>query len=232
MTNSIKTILKSVLPDRALPLPVLTGPFRGATVHLHPRHALRKVLGIYEHELNGWLASVLPRVTTVIDIGANDGYFTLGCAAAFRRLKKRGEILAYEPEPEAFERLRLGSQYNQYDQVQISLHKSFVGASVSPEQTTLNEIARQRSGSELPTNTLIKMDVEGAEIEVISEASAWLNSNNYFLIEVHEEPFLASLTTTFAAHCLKLTQINQKPLPVIGYEARSRLNWWLVSELT
>lgn len=228
----MKAILKSVLPDRALPLPILTGPFRGATVHLHPRHALRKVLGIYEHELSGWLASVLPKVSTVIDIGANEGYFTLGCTAAFRRLKKRGEVLAYEPEPEVFERLRLGAQKNQDSQVQITLHKCFVGANISPEETTLNEIARQRSDSGLAANTLIKMDVEGAEIEVISEASAWLNSTNYFLIEVHEEPFLASLTKTFAGYGLKLKQVNQQPLPIIGYEARSRLNWWLVSELS
>src|SRR6185295_8415574 len=112
-------------------------------------------------------------------------------------------------------------------QVQIHIHKCFVGARVSSEETTLNEIARQRSVE----NTLIKMDVEGAEIDVISEASAWLNPTNYFLIEVHEEPFLKSLTETFAARGLKLKQINQHPLPIIGYEVRSRLNWWLVSDL-
>jgi hypothetical protein len=232
MTKSMKVILKSVFPDRVFPLPILTGPFRGATVHLHPRHALRKVLGIYEHELNGWVASVLPKVDTVIDIGANEGYFTLGSAAAFRRLEKRGEILAYEPEPEAFERLRLGTQRQQDSQVQVSIYKCFVGASVSSEMTTLNEIARQRGGSRLAANTLIKMDVEGAEIEVISGGSAWLNSTNYFLIEVHEEPFLATLTKTFATHGLRLKQVNQQPVPILGYEARSRLNWWLVSELT
>src|SRR6185503_4007864 len=113
MTKSMKALIKSVLPNREMPLPILTGPFRGATVQLHPRHALRKVLGLYEHELNGWLAAVLPKVGAVIDIGANEGYFTLGCAAAFRRLKKQGEVLAYEPETVGFERLRLGLQRQQ-----------------------------------------------------------------------------------------------------------------------
>src|ERR1044072_1729297 len=163
MTQSMKAALKSVLPNREMPLPILTGPFRGATVQLHPRHALRKVLGLYEHELNGWLAAVLPKVGAVIDIGANEGYFTLGCAAAFRRLKKQAEILAYEPESEAFERLRLGAQRHQNDQVRISLYKILIGAHVTSEMTTLNEIAKQRDA----VNTMIKMDVEGAEIDVI-----------------------------------------------------------------
>ena len=232
MTKPMKTILKSVLPNREMLLPILTGPFRGAIIRLHPRHSFRKVLGIYEHELNGWLTAVLPNVNTVIDIGANDGYFTFGCAAAFQRLKKQGKVLAYEPEPQMFESLRLSVQKHQDSQVQIFIHKCFVGANISSEETTLNEIARQGGAGKLPENTLIKMDVEGAEIDVISQASAWLNSTNYFLIEVHEEPFLKILTETFDAHGLKLKQINQHPLPIIGYETRSRLNWWLVSDLS
>jgi len=228
----MKTILKSLLPDRVMPLPILAGPFRRATVYLHPRHALRKVLGIYEHELNGWLEVVLPRVNTVIDIGANEGYFTFGTAAAFNRLKKRGEVLAYEPEPGAFEKLRLGAEKRRDGQVKISINKCSVGVSVSSEMTTMNEIARQRSDREFLENTLIKMDVEGAEIDVIAGASAWLNPTNYFLIEVHKEAFLTELIKTFANRGLKLKQINQQALPILGYEARSRANWWLVSDLS
>jgi hypothetical protein len=132
----------------------------------------------------------------------------------------------------AYERLCIGAQKYKNGQPRISIYKSFVGATVSSEMTTLNEIARQRSDGQPPENALIKMDVEGAEIDVISEASAWLNPTNFFVIEVHEEPFLSSLTNTFAKHGLKLKQVNQRPLPLLGYEARSRLNWWLVSELS
>lgn len=228
----MKAILKSALPDRVMPLPILTGPFRRATVYLHPRHALRKVLGIYEHELNGWLAAVLPKVNTVIDIGANEGYFTFGSAAAFHRLKKRGEVLAFEPDPEAIKKLRLGAEKQQDGQVKISIHECSVGVSVSSEMTTMNEIARQRGDPKFLENTLIKMDVEGAEIDVIAGASDWLVPTNYFLIEVHEEAFLRGITKTFADRGLKLKQINQQPLPILGYEVRSRANWWLVSELS
>ena len=58
---------------------------------------MRKMFEIYERELNSWLEQVLRRVTRVLDVGANDGYFTFGCAAAFGRLGKTGEIIAFEP---------------------------------------------------------------------------------------------------------------------------------------
>src|SRR5436309_1401204 len=88
----------AIFPDQARPTRILSGPFRGAVIVMNPRYSLRKLVGLYEYELNRWLKTVLPRVKRVLDVGANDGYFTFGCAAAFRRLGKTGEILAFEPQ--------------------------------------------------------------------------------------------------------------------------------------
>src|SRR2546422_1910601 len=76
---------KSVLPDEPRLVRVWFGPFRGARVVMNPRNSIRKIFGIYEHELNGWLETTLLHVNRVVDVGANDGYFTFGCAAAFMR---------------------------------------------------------------------------------------------------------------------------------------------------
>jgi hypothetical protein len=91
-------ILKRFLPDHPVLTHIWRGPFRGARIVINPWHSFRKTFGLYEHELNGWLSQALPRVARVLDVGANDGYFTLGCAAAFRRLGKAGEIIALEPQ--------------------------------------------------------------------------------------------------------------------------------------
>lgn len=220
-----------MLPNRPIPLPILGGPFRGAVINLNPQHSLRKVFGVYEHELNGWLKKVLLKVNTVLDVGANDGYFTFGCATALRRLNRPAEIIAFEPESEAFEQLRSNLQRQPKDSVRILLNKTFVGGEEGEGVTTLNAFRQQGERQADFSNALIKLDVEGAEVDVIAGASSWLNATNYFLIEVHDESFLKTLANTFGDHGLKLRQIDQRPLPILGYENRSRQNWWLVSDI-
>jgi len=228
----MKSLLKVLLPDRMLRMPILLGPFRGARVQLNPRQSVRMMLGLYEHELTGWLKAVMPQVNLVLDVGANAGYFSLGCAARWRRLGKAGEIIAFEPDLAAFENLQAGAQAWTSKQIRISLNQCFVGDQVGPNITTLDAIAEQRGGLRQQENALIKIDVEGAELDVIAGASLWLNPKNYFLIEVHQESFLETLVKLFAARGMKLKQVDQKPLPILGYETRSRENWWLVSDLS
>jgi len=199
---------------------------------MSPRNSLRKILGIYEHELNQWLEAVLPRINRVVDVGASDGYFTFGCAAAFRRLNKSGAIIAFEPAKHSFETLQLGLKDQPTDQVQISIHNSFVGSKPGSGMTTLDEFLCERCDKRRAENTLIKIDVEGAELEVIAGASLWLNPTNYFLVEVHwDASFLEKLNKTFAERGLKLRQIDQQALPILGYENRGRDQWWLVSDI-
>jgi hypothetical protein len=216
-------VLKSVLPDRPLPLRIWRGPLRGGRAVMNPRNSLRKVLGLYEHELNGWLESVLRLTNRVIDVGANDGYFTFGCAAAFRRLQKKGEIVAFEPELDHFVSLSQSLKSQRDDRVAFTLLNSLVGATDSAESKTLDSLPHDRD------NTLIKIDVEGAEEDVLAGASSWLRQSNYFLIEVHKPEFLVSIPRLFASHGLGLDQINQRPLKLIGRELRDEENWWLVS---
>jgi hypothetical protein len=228
----VRGLVKSLLPDRQVRLPVLRGPFRGASLYLNPRNSFRQVLGVYEHELNGWLEAVLPLVDTVIDVGANEGYFTFGCAAAFRRLNKTGEIVAFEPDDGAFETLKTCLE-NQPKSIAFSLQKTSVGAIVNERTTTLNEFLKTEGNKRRPERTLIKIDVEGAELDVIGGASRWLTPTNYFLIEVHWDPsFLDKLNATFEAQGLKLCQIDQRALPLLGYENRGREQWWLVSDVS
>ncbi len=75
--------LKYVLPSPATTLPIVGGPFRGGSFRGAPRDSIRKVIGVYEHELNPWLSERLARADGLFDVGANDGYFTFGCAAVF-----------------------------------------------------------------------------------------------------------------------------------------------------
>ena len=62
-------VLKWLLPNRPIPTRIWRGPFRGASIVMNPRHSMRKIFGLYEHELNAWLEQALRKVTRVLDIG-------------------------------------------------------------------------------------------------------------------------------------------------------------------
>jgi hypothetical protein len=218
--------LKHLVPDRPMRMRVWRGPFRGARIVLNPRSSLRKVLGLYEYENNSWLEQALHRVTRVLDVGANDGYFTFGCAAAFRRLGINGEIVAFEPEAHCVEGLRESVQAQGKLDVRFEIVQTLVGRDVGKGITTLDALPRDNR-----RETLIKIDVEGAELEVIAGAKSWMNASNPFVIEVHKEEYLGQLQRIFAEQELKMVQVNQRPLPLLGREYRSEINWWLVSDL-
>ena len=206
-----------------MPLRIWRGPFRGASVVMNPRHSMRKVLGVYEHELNAWLERALPQVSRVIDVGANDGYFTFGCAAAFKRLRATGDIIAIEAQQQHVDQLRASAE--QYPNVALTLIHAYAGKELRDGVVTLDSLTtsdRER--------TLIKIDVEGAEEDVIAGAAQWLRPSNHFLIEVHAEAMLPRLTAAFAAKGLTLAQVDQQPLWWLGRETRELGNWWLVTD--
>jgi hypothetical protein len=226
----ITPLLKFLVPKREMMVPVLRGPFRGAKIRMVPHDNLRKMFGLYEHELNDWLEGVLPRVDTVLDVGGNNGYFTFGCAAAFRRMQKCAKIYTYEPQASHCALMRSTLVRKSDENVQISIEQCFVGKEKGDGVQTL-DTATAKASDLSAGPTLIKIDVEGAELDVIDGASKWLKRENYFLIEVHRADYLDLLQKRFAAAGLRLEQRNQRYLPILGREHREEANWWLVTPL-
>jgi hypothetical protein len=230
--------LKFFLPDHPVLTRIWRGPFRGARIAMNPRNSLRKILGLYEHELNDWIEQALRRVTRVLDVGANDGYFTFGCAAAFRRLGKAGEIIAFEPRAKQVALLReslaasaVAGGGDPGKAVRVEIVQTLIGRESNPEMITLDSVGAPLPDPTNKTNTLVKIDVDGPEVDVIQGGRSWLNSSNPFVIEVHEERFLDQLRAMFVEKNLRLLQVNQRPIPLLGREMRPKNNWWLVSDL-
>lgn len=220
------TRLKTLLPDRPTPMRIWRGPFRGAHVVMNPRTSMRKCFGLYEHELNSWLEQALDRVTRVLDVGANDGYFTFGCAAALRRRGVSASVVAFEPDSRHVAALRWALAQQPGLDISVEVVPSMVGKHVSAGTTTLDAwpgADRER--------TLIKIDVEGAELDVIEGARSWMTPSNLWVIEVHREALLVPLVQRFHVEGLRLDQIDQRPLPILGRESRDAANWWLVSDV-
>ena len=147
------------------------------------------------------------------DIGANIGYFSLVAATA---LKGRGQVVAFEPGQAAFARLTDNVALNAFGNLttyplavaaapgEARLYRAAdiadTGASLySPGESqaayevcrtvSLDEFRRQES---LPCPTLIKVDVEGAELAVLRGAPELISRDHPLLLLEMEEKNLAA----------------------------------------
>ena len=111
--------------------------------------------------------------------------------------------------------LRKAAALQPHGRVRLAIVQAMVGARVGDGMTTLDaQPAADR------TNTLIKIDVEGAEADVIAGAASWLLPGNLFVIEVHRADLLDRLRRTFQSAGLELDLVEQQPLPILGREER------------
>ena len=127
------------------------------------------------------------RADLVVDVGANDGYFTFGCAAAMRNSGRPVRVLSFEPLAEHVEQLRRARLRAGFSNDEIAIESTRVGAIANHDQVALNSYEAYRLTSKSP---LIKIDVEGAEIDVLTGASKWLRANTMIVIEVHRFEYL------------------------------------------
>jgi hypothetical protein len=228
MLKPLIRLAKKALPDRDVLLPVLAGPFRGARFYSNPQVALRKVFGVYEHELTGWLQRVLPQVDVVIDVGANDGYFTFGSAMAMRRAGRPVRVIAIEPSADHVRQLQEARSRNGFSEAEITIVAGFAGEKDDATGRSLDSVA---AGIGAREKVFVKVDVEGAEGGVIRGATRLMDPKNFFLIEVHTPELYRSMPPVFAARGIDVHYINQAPHALLGREHRVETNWWLVSRL-
>jgi hypothetical protein len=226
---SLLSLAKSIIPKASVSLPIIRGPLRGGRFYASPRVSMRKVMGLYESELNPWLANAMRRADLVLDVGANDGYFTFGCAAAMRRLGKPVRIVAFEPQAEHVFQLETARASAGLTDEEIRIVPELVGQHEGRGTVTLDSFAGILPNVTAP---LLKIDVEGAEVEVINGARLWLSRSTMLLIEVHVASYLEEIPRRLAASVGPLDRVDQKALPLLGRERRDEANWWLLSRLS
>jgi FkbM family methyltransferase len=158
---------------------------------------------IYEQETTVFLRNHIQKGQTVWDVGANIGYFSLEFA---RSVGPEGKVLSFEPHPEIFQVLQRNIRRNKYKN--IRLYNQACGASVGETKlffSTENEgnhkiIENSNSNNFALTQvvtlssflneyspSLIKMDIEGAELLALKGLGAdYLKNNSLdFVIEYH-----------------------------------------------
>ena len=154
----------------------------------------------YEPQTTQWIQEHIREGQTVVDIGANIGYFTLILA---RQVGPRGRVYAYEPNPEIFRILRENVNANGYTS-RVILNQKAVSSTLGSSKFFVTQghgrsslQARQWVTDiiDVETTTLdrdvivpvdfVKIDVEGAERLVLRgmEQTMRRNPGLIFLFE-------------------------------------------------
>ena len=182
----------------------LCGPMAGYRMLLDVQAGHRRyALGTYEPEITALIQSTLKGGETVMDVGANIGYFTLLMA---RQVGPKGRVIAFEPLPTVFELLRENLRLNNllwahaeckavtdHDgetrmQSESGNPLSFTACVAEEGDFVVATVSMDRyvEAASLTRLDLIKIDVEGAEDAVIRGMTKSLQRfRPVVLVEIH-----------------------------------------------
>jgi FkbM family methyltransferase len=167
-------------------LPILRGPLAGKRWLLASR--INFFLGTYEPEQTQAFQEIIQPGQVVYDIGAHYGYYTLLASVL---VGPGGKVFALEPSPANVARLQIHCRVNRCNNVTVSEialsdregkasfdnragsgtgHLSPEGT-VEVQTTTLDALSTR-----LPTPHVLKIDCEGAELQVLTGGEKTIRS--------------------------------------------------------
>jgi FkbM family methyltransferase len=208
----------------------------GKWVRFMRTHNDQYINGTYEPKLQSAIAEYLQPGMVFYDVGANAGFFSI---LASELVGQTGRVIAFEPHPKTVKQLNAQIAINNAKNIDIvrsavcnkigyaefSDDTTSVGASlgessartITVKTTTLDQEAERR-----PPPSLIKIDVEGAEIDVICGARRLIsNKKPVLLVELHSYDIAIKYGSIMADFGYSTFDLNGKPFSVNATEERS-----------
>jgi FkbM family methyltransferase len=224
---------------------IARGHAAGMKWRRHHRYVNGYWTGIYEIDLQRAIARDLGTGSVFYDVGANAGFFTV---LAAKLVGSTGRVFSFEPLMENAESIREQIDINSLNQCELIVEavsdRSGTASFVPAEHNAFGHLSRPGSAAgkgELSVRTLtldefsannpfpdvIKIDVEGAETEVLAGAHSLLSSPRApkLIVELHGEEKARSVEALLVSFGYCLTDLAGIPLAdgarsqkhVIGY---------------
>lgn len=183
------------------------------------------VLGNFKPDVQEFLASTVKPGQVIYDVGANVGFFTL---LAARLTGPGGKVISFEPLPENLLHLRRNVERNQFRNVTIqplalgaASEERVFHVSERPTWGKLEKAGSARpdkyladikvavarlddllSKGEIPPPDFVKIDVEGAEVEVLEGARETLaRFGPILIVELHGTGALLTQVLAAIGYC-------------------------------
>ena len=194
-------------------------PYYGTTVHFPPRAPLFRVMcenGGFEPEIIDRLVKLTRAGTTMFDIGANIGLMAIPVLRACASCR----VVSFEPSPNSLSYLRhtvrdagfgerwllidkaLGEQKGDASFVigrpEDALFEGFKSAALRDARTItvpVSTLDEEWAALGSPDVSVVKIDVEGAEHQVLAGARALLTSKRPAIVLEWHEPYLERFGT-------------------------------------
>lgn len=159
-TKLLSSIKNHFLSHDTMSRRILGGVNRGLFYDLSLQSDSQTWLGISERELMPWFLSLAKGIETAIDVGAANGFYSL----FFLHKTSAQKVYAYEPDAECQGRFFRNLAINPKSE-KLVFSSKLVGQTSDETYSTLDSLMP------ITTPCLIKVDVEGAEMDVLNGAS-------------------------------------------------------------
>jgi hypothetical protein len=171
----VKTLIKRALLPRGKKLRRLQGGLaRNQLMAIDLQSQMQRYFGLDERELAGVVAQLSSSCRTLIDVGANDGYYTLAFLAS-----PAERVIACEPGPAGRELLANAAANGHQVSERFHFEQRLVGNGVG--EARLSEILNHH-----PRPIFVKVDVDGGEASVLQSAESYpYPSELSWVVETH-----------------------------------------------
>jgi FkbM family methyltransferase len=204
LRSSSRRVLDATLPPEGLSVVTIeSGPIRGLRFELQPRTNKDMAVGRYEPRLATALEDLLEKGDLCFDVGAHLGYMSLVMASS---VAPGGKVVAFEPDPDLFEPLLRNVERNERALAPVVPVAAAAGQSPgrcafrhgtssgtgrldeAEGDVTVTVLTLDHAAHVHGMPRLVKVDVEGAEVEALQGATEILNrGESAFLVEAHSE---------------------------------------------
>lgn len=150
--------------------------------------------------LNQYSLACKLKPRSVIDIGAHIGAFSIPMALNILDLYGDGVVVAVEPVTINYRALVNNIMINGVEKivkpvkVAVSINKGFIeiewiGVREHVPSITMTQLLELIKDEGINSIDLIKLDIEGAELDIITKDPAWLNRTKALVMELHPQVY-------------------------------------------
>lgn len=203
---SLKSAVKHTLygPPGIRPREIKRGLLKGFRFNVDSGVESLRLMGMAEREIEADIRRFTSRAVSALDIGANDGWYTI----FFASCPSVQRVYAFEPETDLLQKLQDNFALNDPSLLKkVTCVKKLVGNRSDDRWCTIDEVA-----PDLQRPVIFKIDVEGGELDVLRGSAKMLAKEGCMLV--------------IETHSMDMEIQCQKFLRDMGYKTQVVPNGW------